>query len=163
MTEFGADLLLANRPAMYQKICRQALREESCSIPYSFQSASIQALLRGQTLKTIDATCASCQGGVDPANGEKAIEVLAETLTASCVQTARAIISVKGQRPSELMTYEDFWRVVLVNYHSGAGCLSVALQRSGNAASWSRLASYLPPGCASGVTYIRRIEEAIQP
>lgn len=163
MTEFGADLLLANRPDMYQNVCRQALREETCITTYPFQPLSIQAMLRGLVLKTIDASCTSCVGGIDPAKGKPAVEVLAETLTASCTQSARAILSVTGKRASELMTYEDFWRVVLANYHSGAGCLAQVLQRSGNSASWLKISANLSPGCASGATYIRRIEEALKP
>ena len=163
MTEFGADLLLANQPARYQKVCRQALRPEVCDFPFLFQPASNQSMLRGLVLKSIDATCSSCTGGINMAKGEQAVDVLAETLAASCVQSGRVIFWATGHRPAELMSYEDFWRFALANYHSGAGCMFQALQRAGNSTGWSGIAANLSPGCASGLVYIRRIEEALKP
>jgi hypothetical protein len=163
MTEFGADLLLANQPARYQQVCRQALRPEVCDLPYLFQPASNQSMLRGLVLKSIDATCSSCTGGINLAKGEHAVDVVAETLAASCVQSGRVISWATGHRPADRMSYEDFWRFVLANYHSGAGCMFQALQHAGNSTGWSGIAANLSPGCASGSAYIRRIEEGLKP
>jgi hypothetical protein len=163
MTEFGADLLLANQPARYQQVCRQALSPEVCDIPYLYQPASNQSMLRGLVLKSIDATCSSCTGGINLAKGEQAVNILAETLAASCVQSGRVISWAMGHRPFELMSYEDFWRFALANYHSGAGCMFQALQRAGNSTGWSGIAANLSPGCASGLVYIRRIEKVLKP
>ena len=163
MTEFGADLLLSYRPEVYLQVCRQALSQDTCNTAYVFQPYSNQAMLRGLVLKSLDATCSTCSGGIDPSKGERAVETLAETLSASCTQSARTIAMATGHTPSALMNYEDFWRFSLANYHSGAGCMYQALRRSANPTSWSSIASGLPPGCLSGSVYIRRIEEAIKP
>jgi hypothetical protein len=91
------------------------------------------------------------------------VGVLAETLAASCSQSARVIRIATGETPASLMSYEDFWRFTLANYHSGSGCMYQALRRSGNPTNWPGIASGLPPGCSSGQTYVRRVEENIAP
>ena len=163
MTEYGADLLLANQPERYQQICRLALRPEACGLPYQGQPAQHQSMLRGLVLSSVDASCSSCTGGIDLAKGEHAVDVVAETLAASCVQSGRVISWATGHRPFEVMGYEDFWRFVLANYHSGAGCMAQALRRAGSTTGWTAIAANLPTGCTSGSTYIRRIEGALKP
>jgi hypothetical protein len=163
MTEFGADLVLTWRPEYYQGICRQAFGNGGCSTGYRFMDISTQRLLRGWVLKEIDATCASCLGGVNIERGELAVGVLAETLNASCSQSARVVSLGTGQTPSSLMPYEDFWRLVLANYHAGAGCTYQAIQRAGIPNSWNSIAANFSVGCSSGAEYIRRIEEQIKP
>jgi hypothetical protein len=163
MTEFGADLVLTWRPEYYQGICRQAFGNDGCKTGYLFIDSSTQRLLRGLVLKEIDATCANCLGGVDIERGELAVRVLAETLNASCSQSARVVGLATGKLPSSLMSYEDYWRLVLANYHAGAGCVYQALRNTGNPNSWSSIASNFSRGCASGAEYIRRIEEQIKP
>ena len=163
MTEHGADLLLAYRPNYARQVCIGTLSEEGCNLAYSFQPFANQAMLRGTVLRSLDVSCSTCAGGIDPAKGDQAVAVLAETLAASCNQSARLIGLVTGKTPSAWMSYEDFWRFVLANYHAGAGCMYQALRNSGNYASWPGIASGLPSGCRSGAEYVRRIEENIKP
>jgi len=163
MTEFGADLVLTWRPEYFQGICRQAFGNGGCSAGYRFLDLSTQRLLRGLVLREIDATCPTCPGGVDIERGELAVRVLAESLNASCSQSARVISLATGQTPSSLMSYEDFWRLVLANYHAGAGCTYQAIRRVGTPNSWNSIAANFSIGCSSGAEYIRRIEEQIKP
>jgi hypothetical protein len=163
MTEFGADLVLAWRPAVYQNVCRQVYSENGCSLAYLFQDVQTQRLLRGRLLSNLDATCPSCTGGVDPKKGEAAVSVLAEALSASCAQSARTITVATGHTPASLMSYEDFWRFALANYHSGSGCMYEALRRTGNPSNWPGISSGFPRGCLSGSAYVRRVEEQVKP
>jgi len=163
MTGYGADLVLALRPGYYQSICRQAFGEKGCAVPYQSLDLSTQYLLRGMVLKEIDATCSNCSGGMDIEKGKQAVLVLAETLNASCLQSVRLIYLGTGKTPSQMMSYEDFWRLVLANYQAGAGCVYQALQRTTNPNSWNSVAANFSSGCASGAEYIRRIEEQIKP
>ena len=163
MTEFGADLLLSQRPGFYHQVCTQALSNEECAQAYPFLSDSNRAMLRGLVLRSLDTTCATCQGGINTSKGDQAVRVLAETMAASCTQSARTIRIATGKSPSSLMSYEDFWRFTLANYHSGSGCMYQALRNSGNPTSWSVIAAGLPNGCSSGSIYVRRIEENIKP
>lgn len=173
MTEWGADLVLAWRPAYYQAVCRRGLPAEKCDTAFRYLDASDQRLLRGLVLQEIDATCPACPGGVDVGKGQAAIQVLSETLNASCAQTARVVRMATGTEPSSLMSYEDFWRLALANYHAGAGCTYYALRGMANAAggdgttqsvwNWNQIAGHFSTGCASGGEYIRRIEAQIKP
>ena len=163
MTALGADLVLSYRPGYFRQVCSQALSEEECVKGYPFLSDASRAMLRGLVLRSLDVTCPSCAGGIDPDKGGQAVTVLAETMAASCTQSARVIRMATGKSPASLMSYEDFWRFTLANYHSGAGCMYQALRRSGNPTNWPAIASGLPEGCTSGSVYIRRIEENIKP
>lgn len=163
MTELGADLVLAYRPDYFREVCVKALSGEECVKAYPFLSGSSQAMLRGLVLRSLDVTCPTCPGGVDPDKGDQAVRVLAETMAASCTQSGRIIRMATGKSPAALMSYEDFWRFTLANYHSGAGCMYQAVRRSGNPTNWPAIASGLPEGCTSGSIYVRRIEENIKP
>ncbi len=163
MTAGGADLALMYRPDFYQQICRQALGKEACQHAYVELPLSSRAMLQGLVLRSIDATCPNCQGGIDPARGDQAVAVLADTLAASCTQGARVFRMGTGKTPAELLSYEDFWRFVLANYHSGAGCLYQALRLTGYPASWSAISTNLTGYCTSGREYVRHIEENLKP
>jgi hypothetical protein len=120
-------------------------------------------LLRGLVLKEIDATCPSCAGGVDLEKGKQAVQVLTETLNASCLQSTRVIYLATEKSPAALLSFEDYWRLVLANYHAGAGCVYQALRKTGNPNSWNSIAVNFSSECASGAEYIRRIEGQIKP
>lgn len=163
MTGYGADLVLMWRPTYFQSICRQVYGEKGCAKPYQFLEPSTQSLLRGMVLREIDASCPNCPGGVDIEKGKQAVWLLAETLNASCQQSTRIIYMTTGKSPASLLSYDDYWRLVLANYHSGAGCVYQALMKTKNPNSWGAIASNFSSGCASGAEYIRRIEEQIKP
>ena len=163
MTASGADLLISYRPNTYRQVCAQVLGEEACGKAYAALPDDNRAMLRGWVLGSLDVTCPTCTGGIDASKGTQAVKILAETLAASCSQSARVIRIGTGKTPASLMSYEDFWRFTLANYHSGSGCMYQALRRSGNPTSWPVIASGLPQGCASGQIYVRRIEENIAP
>jgi hypothetical protein len=163
MTENGADLVLRWRPGYYQSICRQTFGEKGCDSAYPFLDASNQRLLQGMVLKEIDASSPSSPGGIDLDKAIQAINVLTETLNASCLQSTRIIELATGKSPAAIMNYEDYWRFVLANYHAGAGCMYQALRKTGNSNNWNSIAGNFSSGCASGAEYIRRIEEQIKP
>lgn len=163
MTAHGADLLMSYRPNIYRQACAQVLGEEACGKAYPALEDDHRAMLRGWVLGSLDVTCPSCVGGIDAGKGARAVEILAETLAASCSQSARVIRIATGKTPASLMSYEDFWRFTLANYHSGSGCMYQALRNSGNPTNWPVITSGLPQGCFSGQIYVRRIEENIAP
>ena len=163
MTEFGADLLLTWQADRYRQVCQQTFGAATCAQPYQYLEYGQQAALRGSLIRSIDATCPSCKGGVDLAKGEQQIQVLAEALNASCRQTGYLFRRASGNSPSVSISYEDFWKAVLANYHAGSGCLLQALQSAGRRKSWPAIAAAFPRGCLSGAEYVRRIEEQIVP
>jgi hypothetical protein len=163
MTENGADLLLTYRPNYFRQVCASVLNERNCPLSYSEMNDANLSMLRGAVLKSIDTTCPGCAGGVDLEKGAQSVIVLSETLAASCEQSAKLISMVTDSSPTNLMSYADFWRFVLANYHSGAGCMLQALRRTEKPLNWNNVSVGFPIGCTSGVDYVRRIEEAIKP
>lgn len=163
ITSNGADMVLANRPGYYGKVCIQVFGNDGCDRAYLSQTGSNKALLIGQVLQNSNAICPTCAGGVDLERGELAIGVLAEALNASCLQVARSVVLVTGKAPAQFMKYEDFWRLVLVNYHAGAGCLYTGLRKVSSPSSWSAVAGQMPAGCGNGRIYVRRIESEVTP
>ena len=163
MTEFGADLLLTWQADRYRQVCGQVFNSLVCSQPYQFLEYSQQPVLRGSLIRSIDATCPSCSGGVDLAKAEQQVQVLAEALNASCRQTSYLFRRATGNNPSVSVSYEDFWKAVLADYHAGSGCLLQALQSATSRKSWPAIAAAFPRGCWSGAEYVRRIEEQIAP
>ena len=163
MTEFGADLVLTWQADRYRQVCEQVFGPATCAQPYRFLEYGQQAALRGSLIRSIDATCPSCPGGVDLVKGEQQVQVLAEALNASCRQTGYLFRRATGSSPSVSVSYEDFWKAVLANYHAGSGCLLQALQSAGSRKSWPAIAAAFPRGCISGAEYVRRVEEQIAP
>ena len=161
MTEFGADLALTWQADRYRQVCGQVFDPVTCGQSYQYLEYFQQAALRGSLIRGIDATCSSCKGGIDLAKGEQQIQVLVEALNASCRQTGYLFRRATGNSPSISLSYEDFWKAVLADYHAGSGCLLQAIQSAGSRKSWLAIAAAFPRGCLSGAEYIRRIEEQI--
>lgn len=163
LTEAGADMMLTWRTGVYQNTCSQVYGDETCQHSYVDQEPWIQAALRGKLLQMLDTTCPSCKGGVDPERGSQTIPLLAEGISASCQQTAYLVRRFSGLVPSDAMGYEDFMRLVMANYHAGAGCTIQALRNSPLEHDWNNLALDYPFICQNGPGYIRRIMELMQP
>jgi hypothetical protein len=130
-------------------------------MPYVNLEVWQQAAMRGKLLKGVDPTCATCRGGVDLDQARQSIFFLAEAFAGSCQQTADLVRRFSGEAPMQWMSYEEFMRLTLANYHMGSGCLKSSLQNGRKGDSWRIIAATLPTGCSSGVEYIRRIEEQI--
>ncbi len=161
LTEAGADVILAWRPGVYQDTCLQVYNGETCQGDYTYLEPWMQAALRGKLLKTVDTSCTTCKGGVDLEEARQSIPLLAEAIAGNCQQSAYLVRRVSGDVPAQLMSYEDFLRLALADYHAGAGCLFKAMQTVGGGSSWAAIAAGFPRGCLSGAEYIRRIEEQI--
>ena len=163
LTDAGADMVLTWRPGVYQSTCSQVYSGETCHSAYVDLDLWKQAAVRGKLLKAIDATCATCKGGVDLEQARQSISLLAETIAGSCRQSAYLVRRFSGDFPFQIMGYEDFMRLTLANYHVGSGCLIPSLRVVGSEGSWKTISANLPTGCSSGAEYIRRIEEQIAP
>ena len=163
LTDAGADMLLAWRPEVYRNICSQVYGSESCESAYVDLEPWERAAVRGKLLRTIDATCSTCKGGVDLARANQSISLLAEAIAGSCQQTAYLVRRSSGKSPAQHMSYEDFMRLALANYQVGSGCIDEALRRTSNPGNWSGIAINFSPGCRSGIEYIHRIEEQLAP
>jgi hypothetical protein len=154
LTEDGSDVTLLWNPAFYYSFCPGILDQKTCNQPYSRLTLKQQELLRGALVASVDARCTDCAFGVDMDKARYSVNVFAETLQANCAQTGNIIYNVYGQAPGDLATYEDLWKLTLVNYNAGAGCLYDAMRQSGGVVSWESVSAQLSPACRDAIPYV---------
>ncbi|HJS30259.1 MAG TPA: hypothetical protein VJ768_11585 [Anaerolineales bacterium] len=161
ITDGGADATLLWNEAFFAEFCPLILEEDACSEGYLSLDREMQAILRGALASGTDASCPTCEIGIDLTHAEVTIDVFANTLLGNCEQTGRIIRNTTGEAPGALASYEDLWRFTLVNYNAGPGCLSNAILsawRLDRVLDWSHVAARLSPGCSLAVSYVEQVE-----
>lgn len=163
LTEHGADTTLMWNPAFYDEFCPMVLGETLCkSSGYANLSKADQSLLRGALLQSVNATCTDCPLGIDLERADYSVDIFARTLLANCEQAGKVVQNVTGKPAGESVSYEDLWRLTLLNYNAGAGCLADAVQvaRVNNLElTWKNVADSLLPGCKPAVNYVEDISQ----
>jgi hypothetical protein len=163
INQLGIDVLLRQDPTYYQKVCSSV--QTDCTRPYASLDPSIQRLVRGAVIASMDATCPTCQYGLDLDKAKQSLDLLAGLLKANCKQvdtilkqpykpdedvdaaTATAVaatVAAGGSKPGP--DYEDLWRFTLAAYHSGLNCFNqavIAVKASGEDMDWDHLKHYL--------------------
>ena len=147
VNQLGIDVLLRRDPALYQRACAQVLLD--CLLPYASLPPSQQALIRGAVVSLADATCPTCEYGLDLDKAKESVSLIAMLLRANCEQvdvildlaarthfdedadaataTAAVATATAGGNSISRTTYEDLWRFTFVAYHSGLSCLQTAV------------------------------------
>ena len=147
INQLGVDVLLRQDPSLYQRVCAGVLSD--CSAPYVSLEPSQQALIRGAVVRLADASCPTCQYGIDLDKAKESVSLIAMLLRANCKQvdvildiaaranadadadaaTATAAVATATAAGGGLSktTYEDLWRFTFVAYHSGLSCLQTAV------------------------------------
>ena len=166
MTAQGADTLLMWNPRFYTSFCPLALSPETCGLGYPQLSEENQALLRGALAVKAGAECADCPFGVDFKQADYGIQILGQALLANCEQVEQIIYNETYGDAYNLVAYEDFWRLVLVNYNAGPGCLSKAVSTAWidgmtgmfeNRLYWYDVADALSWGCRDAEMYVEKV------
>ncbi|MDX1436140.1 MAG: hypothetical protein R3335_04975, partial [Anaerolineales bacterium] len=80
ITDNGADTALLWNEAFFAEFCPLVLEEEACSDGYLGLLPDEQGILRGALATGTDATCESCEIGIDLTHAEFTIDVFANTL-----------------------------------------------------------------------------------
>lgn len=172
INQLGVDVLLRRDPSLYQQVCSTVLSD--CSHPYLSLEPAQQALIRGAVVQSIDASCASCDNGLDLNKAKDSISLISKLLKANCQQvddilsvpykpdpdadaaTATAVeatVAAGGTRPGT--NYEDYWRFTLLSYHSGVNCFQQAVnntRKDGLPVTWEYLADEIK--CRGGRDYV---------
>ena len=172
INQLGVDVLLRNDSSVFQKYCASVLGD--CAIPYLSLDASKQALIRGAVVQSIDATCPTCQYGLDIDIARDSVSLIASLLKANCQQvdtilsipykpdedvdaaTATAVVATVaagGSLPGA--DYEDYWRFTFLAYHSGVSCFQASVletRENGLPVTWENLEDHL--ACKGGDDYV---------
>lgn len=163
-TETGIDALFLWYPDLYKQVCASVFTEDTCTPKYSQLRPYQKSMLRGYLLsQKFDATCPSCPLGIDVYKAEQSIDGFAKLIVANCRQVGQLVYNLTGKPAGMKSNYTDLWTYTLVNYNSGAGCLSEALQATlsewYNPLNWTHVAGNLKGECSRGVVYAQEIIE----
>jgi len=171
INQLGVDVLLRRDPTYYQRVCASV--QLDCTRPYASLEPEQQRLIRGAVMSSIDATCPTCDYGVDLEKAKQSIDLIASLLQANCQQmdairrgaiepdpdaeaaTATAAVATIAAGGTSGTSYEDLWRFTLLTYHSGSNCFQeayVALRKAGAEVNWDSLVEFL--ACKGGEPYV---------
>ncbi len=163
LTEKGADTMLLWNPAFYGDFCPLVLGEDLCAATgYGNLSDEHRAMLIGALVQSVDATCNDCPLGIDLNRADFSVSVFARTLLANCEQAGATVKVVTGKYPGATFSYQDMWRMTLVNYNAGVGCLYSALssvKKNGQPFDWPTIAEHLSAACPGAEKYVEDIAQ----
>lgn len=160
LTTNGADSTLLWNPSFFDRYCPMVLSSRRCARGYAHLYPKEQKLLREALVGSVNATCKDCALGIDLSRANFSVGVFAQTLVASCEQTAQVVYNTVGELPGQVANYEDLWKMTLVNYNAGPGCLSLAANeawQAENSLSWDALSRHFTPVCAPARDYVNDI------
>jgi len=162
LTENGADTTLLWNPSFFSAYCPLVLSADACSEGYLHLEADQQQLLRQALVTSVNAACDNCALGIDLSRADFSIGVFAHTLLASCDQAAQVVYNTVNQPAGQVASYEDLWKLTLVNYNAGPGCLSLVVNDAWNAdhtLTWDTLSTHFTDACAPAKDYVNDISQ----
>ena len=175
INQLGIDVLLREDPSLYQEICPTLFSD--CTLPYLSLDASQQDNIRGAVVSSMDATCPSCEYGLDLDIAKDSISIISRLLRANCQKVddilkipykpdadvdaatataAVATIAAGGSGPGA--DYEDYWRFTFLAYHSGISCFQISVNNTREAGldvTWENLEAHID--CRGGGDYVNGV------
>lgn len=177
ISQLGVDVLLRRDPALYQQICPTVLTD--CNSSYVSLPPETQAMIRGALVRQMDATCPTCEYGLDLNKAKESVSLIARLLKANCEQVdlilslavppdpdadaataTAAVATVVAGGDTGLTSYEDLWRFTLLSYHSGLNCFqqaAVTTKKQDETVTWENLVEELK--CRGGEDYVNGFME----
>ncbi len=120
ITEMGMRNALDWNPGLYTKYC-PASGGVNCAIKES---------IAYQILTSLVSTCVSCKYGIDPVAANRSVDILAQVLLGYCYQTEQMIYNATGWNPILAVDYPTIWKLTLMNYNAGPGCVYAAVAKA---------------------------------
>ncbi len=84
LNQLGVDVLLRRDPALYDQVCPSVLA--NCTSPYVSLPPVEQAMIRGAVASLTDASCPTCDYGLDLAKAKESVSLFSRLLKANCEQ-----------------------------------------------------------------------------
>lgn len=162
LTEYGADTTLFWNRSFFNQFCPLVMETEVCGDGYMHLDEETQIALRHALVASVNATCEACPLGLDLTQADFSVGVFAHTMIANCEQTGQVIYNYTGKTAGEAASYEDLWKLTLVNYNAGGGCLAEAVanaQGRNLEPTWENVSPYLKGACSVAVDYVNDISK----
>ncbi len=162
LTEKGADTLLMWNTDFFASFCPTVLSQDACQAGFVFLKPAEQSMLRGALMSRVNASCPDCPLRIDPNQAAFSVRVFAESMRASCQQTARIVFNITNRSPGQVSTYVDLWKFTLANYNAGAGCLYDAAKLAwtqDRRLTWDNVSRNLEPACQPAIDYVSSISQ----
>ncbi len=80
-------------------------------------------MLRGALTQEMDADCLTCPYGVDLEKAQQSLKAITQVVRYTCSDVKFIMDQNKFTAP-----YEDYWKLTMATYHSGAQCLQDAVE-----------------------------------
>ena len=162
LTEQGADTTFMWNPPFFYQFCPLVMDSGDCKRGYLGLDDKQQEYMRLALINAVNADCEDCPLGIDTDRANFSISVFAQTLLANCGQAGQLVKNFTGGAAGKSATYEDLWKLTLVNYNAGPGCLGDALDATQIAKqdlTWENISTHFSPACASTVDYVNTISK----
>ena len=162
LTEQGADTTFMWNPPFFYQFCPLVMDSGECKKGYLGLDDKQQEYVRLALISAVNADCEDCPLGIDADRANFSISVFAQTLLANCGQAGQLVKNFTGGAAGKSATYEDLWKLTLVNYNAGPGCLGDALDATQIAKqdlTWENISTHFSPACASTVDYVNTISK----
>lgn len=162
LTEHGADTSLMWNPPFFYQFCPLVMDSSECKKGYLGLDDKQQEYVRLALVNAVNANCEDCPLGIDIERANFSITVFAQTLLANCGQAGQLVKNFTGGAAGDSATYEDLWKLTLVNYNAGPGCLGDALdatQIAKQELTWENISTHFSPACQAAVGYVNDISK----
>ena len=158
INQYGADVALRWDNDLYNQICNGIFY--NCSLAYASLPPSMQAIVRGGLVRSVNSDCPTCQYGLDYTKSVQTIPMIARIMRSNCRQ-ANFIFNQHDVKPS----YENGWKFTLVSYHSGYFCLDDAISKTianGEAVNWNNVSNHINANCVGAADYVNNFWSNVQ-
>jgi len=162
LTEHGADTTLLWNPPFFYQFCPLVMDSSNCKNGYLGMDEKQQEYTRLALIDAVNANCENCPLGIDLDRANFSISVFAQTLLANCGQAGQLVKNFTGSAAGKSTSYEDLWKLTLVNYNAGPGCLGDALDATQIAKqdlTWENISTHFSPACEAAVGYVNDISQ----
>lgn len=163
VTLIGASAALQWNPALYNEVCQEYYKGP-CPGVYLSSVQYFDNNLSNQLVSMLDSSCEDCEYGIDVQKAEESINLISQVLMGYCRQASQIVYNVSGKHSSYVVDYATIWKLTLINYNAGPGCVYAALDNAYDGEddflTWSEISNNVEgDGCLRGLKYAEGITE----